>query len=128
MSDKKKILIVDDEADVVTYLSTLLEDAGYEIDTATDGKQCMEAVRASRPDLITLDMTMPEQSGVKTYRELKEKNPELADIPVIVVTAIGDEMERFLGSRKQVPNPEGFMSKPIDKERLLQMVSELLGR
>jgi CheY-like chemotaxis protein len=128
MSDKKKILIVDDEADVVTYLSTLLEDAGYAIETATDGKQCMEAVRASRPDLITLDMTMPEQSGVKTYRELKEKNPELADIPVIVVTAIGDEMERFLESRKQVPKPEGFMSKPIDKDELLEMISGLLSR
>ncbi len=127
MSDKKKILIVDDEADVRTYLQTLFEDAGYETALAADGRECMEAVRASRPDLITLDMTMPEQSGVKTYRELKEKNPELTDIPVIVITAIGDEMGRFLGTRKQIPKPDGFMAKPIDQERLLEMVNSLLS-
>jgi len=127
MSDKKKILIVDDEADVRTYLQTLFEDAGFETALAADGRECMAAVRGNRPDLITLDITMPEQSGVKTYRELKEKNPELTDIPVIVITAIGDEMERFLGSRKQIPKPDGFMAKPIDQERLLEMVNSLLS-
>ena len=128
MSDKKHILIVDDEADVRTYLETLLQDAGYETATAEDGTQCLDKVRAARPDLITLDMTMPEQSGVKTYRQLKEKNPEFADIPVIVITAIGDEMGRFLGTRKQIPKPDGFMAKPIDQEALLKMVSELLAK
>lgn len=128
MSDTKSILIVDDEEDVRTYLQTLLEDAGYATTTVENGKQCLEAVRASRPDLITLDMTMPEQSGVKTYRDLKEKNPDLADIPVIVITAIGDEMGRFLGTRKQVPKPDGFMPKPIDQQKLIEMVATLLAK
>lgn len=127
MSAKKKILIVDDEKDVRTYLVSLFEDAGYETLEASNGREAVERARSGEPDLITLDMTMPEESGVKAYRELKERNPELAHIPVVVITAIGDEMGRFLKTRKQVPEPEGFMAKPIDQEKLLKMVAELLS-
>lgn len=127
MSDAKRILIVDDEADVRTYLKTLFEDAGYATQEAADGKACLEALEQGRPDLITLDMTMPEQSGVKTYREIKERRPELSDIPVIVITAIGQEMGRFLSGRRQLPKPEGFMAKPIEQETLLAMVRALIG-
>lgn len=126
MSEKKKILIVDDEQDVRTYLASLFEDAGYETAEAGNGREAIAQARAFQPDLITLDMTMPEESGVKAYRELKERNPELAHIPVIVITAIGEEMGRFLGTRKQVPKPEGFMAKPIDQAKLLAMAESLL--
>ena len=128
MSEKKKILIVDDEQDVRSYLSALFEDAGYETAEASNGKEALEQARAYGPDLITLDMTMPEESGVKAYRELKERNPDLAHIPVIVITAIGEEMGKFLSSRKQVPKPEGFMAKPIDQAKLLGMAESLLKK
>lgn len=127
MSQRKKILIVDDEADVRTYLVSLFEDAGYDTAEAANGREALEKVRSEAPHLVTLDMTMPEESGVKAYRELKERNPELSHIPVIVITAIGEEMGRFLGSRRQIPKPEGFMPKPIDQEKLLRMVAELIG-
>ncbi len=126
MTDRKKILIVDDEKDLLTFMTTLFNDWGYEPLTALDGLECMEKARSEKPDLITLDMTMPRQSGVKTFRELKD-SPDLAVIPVIIITAIGDNMEEFLSKRRQVPAPEGFMTKPIDQKALIEMVRGLIG-
>jgi CheY-like chemotaxis protein len=125
------ILILDDEPHVVTYLSTLLEDNGYLTEAAANGIEGMEKIRVKKPDLITLDITMPEQSGIRFYRDLRE-NPEWASIPVIVVTAVtgygGDPepFERFLSTRKQVPPPDGFLSKPIDQKEFLDLVKKLL--
>ncbi len=132
MADQKKILVVDDEADLVVFLKTLLEDNGYAVVTANDGNQAMEKVKSEKPDLITLDISMPEKSGVKFYREMKEDD-SLKSTPVVVVTAVtgfGDKpevFEKFLGSRKQVPPPEGFVSKPVDNEELIAKVKELTG-
>lgn len=126
MSEKKTILIIDDEPDVRTFLKSLLTDHGYTTVEAADGVEGMKQAREASPDLITLDITMPEQSGVKSYRQLKD-DAGLAKIPVIIITAVGDPMEHFLKTRKQVPNPEGFMAKPIDQVRLLQMIADLLS-
>jgi len=126
MSVKKTILIVDDEKDVRTFLKSLLTDNGYDTLEAVDGVEGMKLARERSPDLITLDITMPEQSGVKSYRQLKD-DAELAKIPVVIITAVGDPMEHFLKTRKQVPNPEGFMAKPIDQDKLLQMIADLLS-
>jgi len=126
MSGKKKILVVDDEQDLLTFLSTLFRDNGYEAVTARDGVEGFRLAREERPDLITLDMTMPEQSGVRTYRDLKD-DPELRSIPVVIVTAIGESMKDFLGKRRQIPEPEGFMTKPVDQEALLAIVARLLA-
>ena len=130
--DKKSILILDDEPHVVTYLEALLQDHGYETTSAANGRQGMEAVKAKRPDLITLDITMPEESGIRFYRNLRE-NPDLASIPVFVVTALTgyggdpDTFENFLKKRRQIPPPEGFFSKHIDQTEFLEAVSEILG-
>jgi CheY-like chemotaxis protein len=131
MGEKKTILILDDEPHVVTYLSTLLEDNGYATECASNGIEGMEKIRANKPDLITLDITMPEQSGIRFYRNLRD-NPEWNLIPVIVVTAVtgygGDPepFEKFLSTRKQVPPPQGFLSKPIDQKEFLELVQKLL--
>jgi len=127
MSEKKKILIVDDEPDVLTYLTALFQDNGYETLTADDGIKGFDLAKSDNPDLITLDITMPDQSGVRTYRYYKESN-ELKDIPVIIVTAIGDSMLSFLKKLAGFPEPEGFMTKPIDEDALLRMVSDLLSK
>ncbi len=126
MSEKKTILIVDDEQDVRTFLKSLLADHGYATLEATNGAEGMNLAREATPDLITLDITMPEQSGVKSYRQLKD-DADLAKIPVVIITAVGDPMEHFLKTRKQVPNPEGFMAKPIDQDKLLKMIADLLS-
>jgi len=128
----KRILVVDDEMDVVEYLTTFLQDKGYQTVSACDGEQALEMVGKEKPDLVTLDITMPNKSGVRFYRELKE-NEALKKIPVIIVTGVtgfgGDPegFNRFISSRKQVPPPEGFMAKPIDRDGLLKMIKEQIG-
>ena len=123
---RKTILVVDDEQDVVTFLTALLEDNGYATITAGDGAEALARARADHPDLITLDITMPAQSGVRAYRDLKG-DPTLARIPVIIVTGIENEFEHFISTRRQVPPPEGYLSKPVDQERLLELVRHLLS-
>jgi len=129
---KKTILIVDDEPGLVTYLETLLQDNGYETVSAADGQIGLEKLKSERPDLVTLDISMPEKSGVRFYRDLKG-DPEFANVPVVIVTAVtgygGDpeEFKKFISTRKQVPPPEGFVAKPVEPEELLSMIKDLLS-
>jgi len=124
MTSKKRILIVDDEQDILTYLSALLEDNGYETFQAKDGEEALRQVEAALPDLITLDISMPEKSGIKFYREMKA-NDRWKQIPIIIVTGISEEFKKFISSRHQVPPPEGYLSKPINREEILQFVKKL---
>jgi len=127
----KKVLIVDDEKHIVTYLETLLQDNGYDTVAAYDGIEALEKVRTDKPDLVLLDITMPSKSGVRVYRELREQ-PETATIPVIIVTAVTglggkpEEFEKWISSRKQVPPPDAFIAKPIDRDAFLETVNRLL--
>ena len=131
-SKLKKILVVDDEPDICAYLARLFQDHGYETVSAADGAEALEMVRKETPDLITLDLSMPNKSGVGFYREVRSV-PEYAGIPVVFVTAVagpgGDSgvAERFYSSRRQVPPPEGFVAKPVDPEEMLQLVRKLMA-
>ena len=125
-ADIKTVLVGDDEPDTRTFLTTLLEDNGFATVTANDGDQALTAVQRSRPDLISLDITMPEKSGVRFYREMRESE-EYKDIPIIIVTGVSGDFERFISTRGKVPAPDGFVPKPVDKERFLQLARELAG-
>lgn len=131
MSLKKRILILEDDPDVITYLKTLFEDHGYATDAAADGQEGLEKAKAITPDLITLDLSMPEKSGVRFYREIKE-DPALSKVPVVVVTGVTgfggnpEDVRRFLSTRRQVPPPDAFIPKPIDRDELLKVVHDLL--
>ncbi|MEW5983375.1 MAG: response regulator [Acidobacteriota bacterium] len=127
MSAKKTILIIDDEPDTLTYFSSLLEDNGYATVTAENGAQALERVKEARPDLVTLDISMPETSGVRCYRELRE-HEEWRAIPIIIVTGISEDFRTFISSRKHVPPPDGYLSKPIDEPEFLAMVTRLLAK
>jgi CheY-like chemotaxis protein len=122
----KRILVIDDEPDVLTYLTTVLRDAGYETSEARDGEDALAQIQKSRPDLITLDITMPEMSGVKTYRKLKE-DESLKGIPVVIVTGVTHDFKKFIQTRSQVPPPEGYLEKPVKPEDLLSEMKRLLG-
>jgi len=125
-ADTKTVLVVDDEPDTRMFLTTLLEDNGFATVTANDGMQAMEMVKKSRPDLISLDITMPEKSGVRFYRDMREDD-EFKDIPIIIVTGMSGEFEQFISTRKQVPPPNGYVPKPIDKERYIKLAKEFAG-
>lgn len=125
----KKILVVEDEADVKIYLQALFEDNGYEVVTAGDGKIGMELVRSEKPDLITLDISMPEESGVKMYRQLHEE-PELKKIPVFIVTGLSSEFKRFMAhmqKRHKVDPPTAYFEKPIDEKMVIKKIKEVIG-
>ena len=126
MNDKKRVLVVDDEVDVRTYISTLFQDQGYEILTAENGKEGFELAKKEKPDLITLDIAMPSQSGMRTFRMFKDSE-ELKSIPVIIITGMGEDVSSFINRLKGFSSkPEGFMGKPIDEEKLIKMVSDLI--
>lgn len=135
-TQRGKILIVDDEPDVVSYLSALLNDAGYEIMVAENGQAAMENVQRERPALVSLDMSMPEKSGIRFYREMRD-DAELSKIPIVIVTGVSSpwaspdgtgSFERFISKRKQVPPPDGFFEKPIDPDAFLKKIADLLGQ
>ena len=122
--DKKTILVIDDEPDIRDFISTLLEDNGYATMTAVDGGEALDRVKEHRPDLITLDITMPEKSGVRFYRDMKESD-EWRDIPIIIITGIAGDFEKFISTRKQVPPPEAYVGKPINPKEILELVKKL---
>ena len=129
--NKKKILVVDDEEDIRRFLSKLFQENGYNVECAGDGEEAMHAAVSARPDLITLDMSMPYKSGVRFYREIKT-HPELDHVPIIIVTGVtgfggsANDTEQFLKSRGSIPPPEGFVAKPIEQEEILRKVASLL--
>jgi CheY-like chemotaxis protein len=122
----KRILIVDDESDPREYLTVLFQDNGYETDIAMDGDEAMPKVREFKPDLITLDIIMPNESGQKFYRQLV-KDPEFGKIPVIFCSGVTRYKELFARDHKTMPKPFAFIEKPIDKDELLKKVKEAIG-
>jgi CheY-like chemotaxis protein len=126
MIETKKILIVDDEKDVLTYFEAIFNDNGFDTVLAQDGIEGFERAKSENPDLITLDITKPKQSGLKIYRQYKN-HPELKNIPVIIITAVDDFLGIFLDDLKEYAPPEGIFYKPIDPEKLLKLIVEILS-
>lgn len=128
----KKILIIDDEQDVLLFLGTLLRKNGYDVCEACDGVEGMKKVMEEKPDLVCLDLIMPEKTGIKMYREMR-KDDQLKGVPVIMVTGIESvdrwdfkDFKTFIRERS-LPRPDGYIEKPIDKEQFLKAVKEVLG-
>lgn len=115
----KKILIVDDEEDIITFLETFLQNEGYETMTATNGVEAFEELKKETPDLITLDLQMPKNTGTDFFRKVRH-HKNFRDIPVIVISGIP-------GRHLAVPHPSAVFDKPIDKEDLLKAIQKEIG-
>jgi len=126
MADMKKILVVDDEPDMVEWLTTFFQDNGYGTSFAYDGFSGFEKVKSEKPDLITLDISMEKESGIKMYRKLHE-DKETSKIPVVMLTGVSADFKRFISTRSQVPPPQAYFEKPVDRDELLKKVRELIG-
>lgn len=129
-----KILVVDDEEAIIIYLTLLLEDQGYEICTAMDGDQGLEAARRERPDVVCMDIMMPRRSGLALYADMCIDS-ELCSIPVIFISGFNDLMDlrRIETFRKTVPDrrvplPEYCFEKPVDVPEFLQAIETLMVR
>jgi len=121
----KTVLVVDDEPDARDYLTTVLEDNGFATVTAKDGIEAITRIEAEAPDLVSLDITMPEQSGVAVYRRLREDD-KLKSIPVLIITGVSDEFRTFISSRRNIPPPDGYINKPVDSDEFLRLVKKLI--
>jgi len=115
-----KIMIIDDDPNIVTYLTDIFSDNGYETCSAADGSQAMEIVKSEQPDLITLDIEMPEEWGPRFYRKLSQ-DPEYKRIPVIVVSGLA-------GNKYAIPRAVASLTKPFDPSELIGIVKEVLGQ
>lgn len=128
---EKKVLIADDDVDIITFASTVLEKNGYQPIGAKNGEEAMAKVRDDKPDLIILDILMPKESGIRMYRDLKT-DESLKDIPVVVLSAIAKRT--FLRSQaaltefggQSVPEPEAYIEKPVEAEDLADTVRKVL--
>ena len=115
----KKILVVDDEPDIVEFLTDLLEERGYSVTSANNGAAALERAAQEKPDLVLLDVGMPKQTGTDFYRQFSRRK-EFEDIPVIIVS--GHPSRRIAVSKRVT-----IIDKPIEKEKLLGEIDRLLN-
>ncbi len=120
--ERKLILVVDDEQDVVTIICKVLVKSGYDVVTAADGIECIEIAERELPDLILLDNLMPNMNGHAALSKLKASR-KTEDIPVIVVTALADD-EHITGAQKG--GAVEYIVKPFDYKVLLEKIAQVL--
>ncbi|MBI4878467.1 MAG: response regulator [Planctomycetes bacterium] len=130
--DRGLVLIVEDDPDFSYLLSSLLGRRGFRTARAYDGVEALEHVKRSRPDLVTLDLQMPNKAGTLFYRQMKSR-PDLREVPVIVITGLtrisGDpeNVVRSLLLSERLPPPFAFMEKPCDLRRLFLLVDQAVN-
>jgi CheY-like chemotaxis protein len=127
----KRVLVVDDELDMRTFITTLLETNGFKTVSAQDGTHGLELAREVKPSLVILDIMMPRESGITMYRALKS-DPGLKDTPVIMLSALSKKTfyhsQKILDEYKgeKIPEPSAYMEKPPEPEELLEVILEVL--
>ena len=118
------ILVVDDDDEIRTFLATLFSDHGAAVLEASDGAQALEVASRSRPDLITLDLSMPGVDGIEAFSRLRTADAT-EEIPVCIITG-HPEFRQVIYDRPVTP-PEGFLDKPCDPDHVVKTVHRILG-
>jgi len=116
-----KILVVDDEEEVLQVTVSMIRKHGYTVDSAVNGADALKKIRIDQPDLILTDVLMPEMDGYKFYKELKN-DPATAEIPVLVITGRGQMKDSF-----QVAGVDGFITKPFTTEDLFIEIENIFA-
>ena len=125
----KKILIVDDDPDLVEAVSSILESKGYDVVAAYGGVEGLEKARTERPDLIVLDVMMPDKDGYQVCKELKA-DPECRSIPILLLTAVVSKISttRYTQQMGMETEADDYIDKPVEPEVLVQRIEALLSR
>ena len=121
-----KLLVVDDEPDAVLILAKTLSARGYRVTTAKSGLQAINLAKVEKPDLILLDILMPDMDGTRVAAAL-HKDPATRDIPVIFLTCLITKKTQEIGLRYHDADRYAFMSKPYDLDNLLAEIDRLIG-
>ncbi|NTU59947.1 MAG: response regulator [Deltaproteobacteria bacterium] len=120
---KTKVLIVDDEPNILLSLEFLLEEAGYDVYVARDGDEALEQAAAARPALVLLDVAMPRKDGYEVCRLLRE-SPDLAPVKIVMLTAKGQPLERKKGVEV---GADLYVTKPFSSTELLEKIRSVLA-
>lgn len=120
--DKKKILIVDDEPDILRLTSLRLRKLGYDVLTAADGKEALDAIRNGNPDLVLLDLLIPFMNGAEVCEQIKN-DKTLKHIPIILFTAHSDTMTI---EKAKILGADDYITKPFDPDELIAKVDKAL--
>ncbi len=118
----KKVMIVDDEPDTLELVKLVLDSGGFKTLLATSGKEALNQIDASKPDLVLLDVMMPDMDGWDVFRKIKEKDSK---IPIAILTAKAQNLDKFLGL--YVLKADGYITKPFGKNELIDKVKKLTG-
>lgn len=121
MSDKALVLVVDDEPGILKLLSQLLVDDGYRVVTAKDGQEAITGAEEYRPDIVLLDLTLPDMDGVEVMRHMRER----VNVPIIMVTARGTDTDKIVGLGL---GADDYVSKPFNPQELSARVQAVLRR
>lgn len=129
--EDKRVLVVDDEPNVRTYLAQILRDAGFMVETASDGEEALRKIRADPPDFISLDLVMPRKSGHKLLYELR-RDRDLSRIPVLIVTAhardeLGEGELKDIVKSRVISGPGVYLEKPVRPIDYVRAVQRSLG-
>jgi len=148
MPQDKEVLIVDDSEESVVFLSEILEEHGYPYRVARNGREAMKAIRERRPDLVFLDVMMPQKGGIAVFQEMK-RDPELGKIPIFIITgaseatgvdimtgeekpkeSYADDFTRRYGinvhEQLRVLTPDALIEKPIDPRQIAEKIKEVM--
>jgi twitching motility two-component system response regulator PilH len=124
-----RALVIDDEPDQTTYLATLLQDRGWEVRSANSADDGLALAREAVPDVVLLDVMMPDRGGLSTLVALR-KDPSTKGVPVVLVTGIQDtlthDFQSFLDRFKR-HHPNAYLEKPVEPEKLLKTLEEVCG-
>ncbi|MBW1810686.1 MAG: response regulator [Deltaproteobacteria bacterium] len=122
---KKKIFLVDDDPDFVDAVKAVVESGGYDVEVAYDGKECLEKIDKVKPDLIILDVMMPEMNGHEACKELKQ-DPKYSEIPIILLTAVASRVTSSTYTHRDMleSNAEDYIPKPVEPEVLLARIKD----
>lgn len=130
---EKRVLVVDDEDDVLFFLRTALEDAGFQADTASSVDEALGRIRAAAPDCVSLDMVMPGKSGIVLFHELR-RNPTWSRIPVIFVTAyardrkVREQLDAAAAlAESTMSGPATYLEKPVTAAKFVQAIAAALN-
>jgi len=121
---KPRVLVVEDDASLVRLLAWNLEAAGFEVSTATDGEKALERLLDQRPDIVVLDWMLPGLSGIELCRRIR-RDPEFADLPVVILTARAAEQDRLRGFDQ---GADDYVTKPFSMAELIRRLQAVLRR
>jgi two-component system alkaline phosphatase synthesis response regulator PhoP len=128
MTDKKRILVVDDEPDFCSIVQGQLEKEGFEVELAYNGVEGMEKVQANPPDAVVLDVMMPEKDGYEMCKELKQ-DEKLCEIPVLLLTAVASHVTstRYSHADGMSTEADDYIAKPASAEQIVQSLKRMLN-